>query len=424
VTPATVLSDLPLIAIGYGPRCVSPIFLAEAATGLCDLLWLVDATIVEMAEMMPLLRRFGPVIDVAEFDVPGLEIEIGRYNPAGMVTYLDARMVEFATLAERLGVLFHSPRVATALVDKVAQRKCLNEAEFDVPTCVVLPNGSAQQAVASVASELSWPAVLKPRSAQGSLHTFLANDASDAIRLLDALGPDREEMILEDYLESDPTRGSGLYADYVSVESIVTGDTISHIAVTGRFPLAENFRETGFFIPAALSQGDEDDVLREVTRAIKALGVRAGCLHTEVKFTPVGPRIIEVNGRIGGGVAEMLVRAAGVPLLELTLRVALGEQVQVHGPVPTTSIGYRLFLQPPAMSATIDAIEGLDQITEYPGVDIVSIHKVPGADLDWRDGSRNYLIAVVGTAHDLEELTAVNRLLREKVTASYTKHSQ
>ena len=39
--------------------------------------------------------------------------------------------------------------------------------------------------------------------------------------------------------------------------------------------------------------------------AIKALGVRVGFLHTEIKLTPDGPRIIEVNGRLGGSVAEM-----------------------------------------------------------------------------------------------------------------------
>ena len=45
---------------------------------------------------------------------------------------------------------------------------------------------------------------------------------------------------------------------------------------------------------------------------------------------------------------EMLDRAAGVQLVEMTLRVALGEAVAVDGPVATERIGYRFFLQPPA----------------------------------------------------------------------------
>ena len=132
-------------------------------------------------------------------------------------------------------------------------------------------------------------------------------------------------MVLEGYLADDPSRAGEPYADYVSVESVVAEGVISHLALTGRFPLAENFRETGFFIPAALNDDDQSAVLALATSAIEALGVTTGCLHTEIKFTPDGPRVIEVNGRVGGGVPEMLDRAAGVTLVEITLRVALGE---------------------------------------------------------------------------------------------------
>ena len=54
----------------------------------------------------------------------------------------------------------------------------------------------------------------------------------------------------------------------------------------------------------------------------------------------------------------MLGRAADIPLLEMTLRVALGEAIRIDGPVATERIGYRFFLQPPAVSATVAAITG------------------------------------------------------------------
>jgi biotin carboxylase len=226
-------------------------------------------------------------------------------------------------------------------------------------------------------------------------------------------------MVLEGYLPDDPTRADGPYAAYVSVESVVSGGVISHLALTGRFPLAENFRETGFFIPAALDDADQKAALELATSAIEALGVQVGCLHTEVKFTPDGPRLIEVNGRVGGGVPEMLGRAADIPLLELTLRVALGEPLRIDGPVATQRVGYRFFLQPPAVSATVAAITGLDAVSDHPGVDTITVHQGPGADLDWKDGSRNHIMAVVGSAADYTELQAVNRLLHQEVTVTY-----
>jgi hypothetical protein len=115
----------------------------------------------------------------------------------------------------------------------------------------------------------------------------------------------------------------------------------------------------------------------------------------------------------------MLDRAAGLALVEMTLRLALGEAVHVEGPVTTECIGYRFFLQPPAVSATVAAIDGIDAISEHPGVDAITVHQGPGAVLDWKDGSRNHIMAIVGTAHDYDELQAVNRLILDEVTVSY-----
>jgi len=106
-------------------------------------------------------------------------------------------------------------------------------------------------------------------------------------------------------------------------------------------------------------------------------------------------------------------------LLELTLRVALGEAIRIDGPVATKQVGYRFFLQPPAISATVATLRGVDAVSEHPTVDAVSVHRGPGANLDWRDGTRTHLIAVVGAAKDYDELQAVDRLLRQEVSATY-----
>jgi biotin carboxylase len=393
--------------------------LAEAAAGVCDLLWMIDATLPEMVPMADLLNRFGPVVDIGGLDVEQMTKALATYRPDALVTYLDAGMVGYAELAEAFGLPFHSAATAVALTDKARQRRVLADAGLPMPACHVVRPDRSERDLASIEAEVGWPAILKPRSAQGSRYTFLADDAAELARLLDALGPGRPDMVLEGYLADDPARAGGTYAAYVSVESVVTFGIISHLALTGRFPLAENFRETGFFIPAALDQAEEDAVLQLATAAIEALGISTGCLHTEIKFTPDGPRLIEVNGRVGGGVPEMLDRAAGIPLLELTLKVALGEEIRMDGPVVTERIGYRFFLQPPAVSATVATIEGIDRVSDHPDVDTISVHQGPGANLDWKDGSRTHIMAVVGSTRDYEELQAVYRLLHQEVTVTY-----
>ncbi len=414
----------PLVAVGYGPRCVPVMQVAEAAAGVCELLWMIDGSLPEMRQMTELLNRFGPVVDIHGLGIDQILDELSPpYRPDGIVTYLDANMTTFAHVAESLGLPFHSVATSLSLTDKAEQRRALKEAGVATPACVAISSGASIDDLAEAESTVGWPAVLKPRSAQGSRYTFFVNDEDHLVRLLRELGPQRPEMVLESYLPDDPSRVGEPFADYVSVESVVAQGTICHVALTGRFPLAENFRETGFFIPAALDDIDRAAVLALASSAIAALGVTTGCLHTEIKFTPDGPRVIEVNGRIGGGVAEMLDRAAGFPLLEITLRVALGEAPTLVGPVATERIGYRFFLQPPSVSATVAAIEGIDAVSDYPGVDAISVHQGPGAVLDWKDGSRNHIMAVVGTAADYDELQAVNRLLNHEVTITYANVS-
>lgn len=410
----------PLVAVGYGPRCVPVMQLTEAAARICDLLWLIDGSIPEMAQMSDLLNRFGPVVDINGLSADQILEELATpYQPDGIVTYLDASMTTFAQVASRLHLPFHSVESAAALTDKYEQRRVLGNAGLPVPPCEIVRPEQSERDLAAIEAVVGWPAVLKPRSAQGSRYTFAVHDAAQLDHLLDSLGPTRPDMVLEGYLADDPAREEGPYAAYVSVESIAAAGVISHLALTGRFPMAENFRETGFFIPAALEEADQKAALDLATSAIEALGVRTGCLHTEIKFTPDGPRVIEVNGRVGGGVPEMLGRAADIPLLELTLRVSLGEAIRIDGPVATQRVGYRFFLQPPAMSATVAAITGLDAVSDYPGVDAITVHQGPGADLDWKDGSRNHIMAVVGSAEDYTELQAVNRLLHKEVTVTY-----
>jgi biotin carboxylase len=414
----------PLVAVGYGPRCVPVMQLTEAAAGICELLWMIDGTLPEMREMTDLLNRFGPVVNIGGLGVDDLLKELSPpYRPDGVVTYLDANMSVFAQVADRLGLPFHSRATSIALTDKAEQRRVLKEAGLATPPCVIITTDQTEEELLVLGSEVGWPAVLKPRSAQGSRYTFLVEDARRLIELLHTLGPARPVMVLEGYLKDDSSHTRQPYADYVSVESVVSREVISHLAVTGRFPLAENFRETGFFIPADLRDTDTTAVLDLASSAIKALGVTTGCLHSEIKFTPDGPRVIEVNGRVGGGVPEMIKRAAGIDLVGITLRIALGEPVQLEGPVATEHIGYRFFLQPPSVSATVEAIDGLDTVSDHPGVDSITVHQGPGAILDWKDGSRNYIMAVVGSADSYGELQDVDQLLHHEVKVTYANVS-
>jgi hypothetical protein len=68
----------------------------------------------------------------------------------------------------------------------------------------------------------------------------------------------------------------------------------------------------------------------------------------------------------------------------------------------------------------VTAIDGINDFSDHAGVDTVSVHQRPGAALDWRDGSGNHIVAVVGSADDEQQLRAAYRLLHQEVTVTYT----
>jgi carnosine synthase len=60
-------------------------------------------------------------------------------------------------------------------------------------------------------------------------------------------------------------------------------------------------------------------------QTVQAFGFLGGVLHVEGKCTSKGPRIVEVNARMGGGRIHQIVEAVwGVDLIEAHLRAALG----------------------------------------------------------------------------------------------------
>lgn len=133
-------------------------------------------------------------------------------------------------------------------------------------------------------SDLELIELLRALSADGVI-TFSEYQLARAGRLANALG-------LPAVVK--PLTGAS------SRNAFSSGETISPLLVTGKFALAPPLRERGAFMPATLSEAETKAVAALAASAVLALGIRYGASHTEVKLTPDGPRVIEVNGRVGG----------------------------------------------------------------------------------------------------------------------------
>ncbi len=392
----------------------------EGARGWCDLVWLVDGEDPAAAAVLPLLRRFGVVVDALGASPKAAAQALRVHSPDGLATFFDAGMEHLAAIAAELELPFHSPEVARSLEDKLYQREALRSAGLPTPGIVALPPDADRTTVERLGSSIAYPAVLKPRKASGSWHTFPVADVGALGELWEELAAgEPEDRLVEEYLCDGSAMPQGFEADYVSVETVVVAGRMTHLAITGRFPLAAPFRETGFFIPATLGPDQQVDTLALAGQTLRALGVEHGAAHTEIKLTAEGLRVIEVNGRIGGGVPEMLRLAAGADIVTLTMRAALGWGSEVLDLPATSGVAYRFFYQPPSSARRLTAIDGLDRLKLLPGVESIFLHYPPGTEIDARHGTRTYVFAVVGWAADYAGVLAVEEFLRTQITAGY-----
>jgi biotin carboxylase len=421
------VSRLPGVVVPHGRRSLPVLQLAEGAAGLCRPIWLVDPADPDAVASRRLLERLGPIV-TTDRPFAALVADLAAAGAEAAIAFRDADLGLVARLADALGLRFHSPEVADLLTDKLAQRQALAAAGLPTPAVAHIPDPTAPSVATRLAGTVRFPAVLKPRRGSGSRQTVLVARPADLATTLAELDRTRpahrgggagEPMILEEYLPSTPGAAEGPFADYVSVETVATTDGLVHVAVTGRTPTVAPFRETGFFLPSHLDEDQTAAVLATAGAALSALGVTTGCTHTEIKLTPDGPRILEVNGRMGGGIRDLLLAASGRDLLVDDLRSALGLPVELHGLVTCQKVGYRLFYQPPLVARRLVALDGLRELAEIPGVLDVTPHLSPGEPVDPRQGTRAFLFSVVGAVDDHRDVARARRRLEELVEARY-----
>jgi biotin carboxylase len=410
------VAELPLVAVLHGPESVSPLTLVEAAADLCRLVWVVDSSEPSAPTDARLLKKIGPVVDVAGLSGAAAGARLRREEPKGIAVFNDEKIIDGAALASQLGLRFHSPATALRLTNKLAQRQALQAAGVPCPRFWELPAGLGRAALESVAGAIRYPAVVKPQCGTGSRGTTLV---SDPAALLRARRDGRDDAIVEEFLSDGAGTGNGSVTSSVSVECAVSGGTFSPLAITGRFPMASRFRETGFFTPGQVPPTEAAGIVDMAARAARALDVTDGILNVELKRTPEGPRVIEVNGRPGGPTPAVLGLAAGVRLLPMAFRVSLGQPVAFDGPLDCAAIGYLFYRQPPDGATLVTEIEGLDELGARPGVTAVKLKRNVGDTIDVDVGISGFVFSVEGRAADLAELEDTYRAAQSDVTVHF-----
>ena len=251
-----------------------------------------------------------------------------RHRVDGVLCWNELLVEQAAGLAEALG-LPGSPRTAVARCrDKRATRQALEAA--GVPQARSLPVSSAGEAVAAAAL-IGGPVVVKPRALGASVGVRRAAsarqvaDAYDhaAAAVMDGAPDFGASVLVEEYLEGEE----------VSVDSALLDGEVTPLFVARKVcGFDPYFEEVAHSVDAADPLLQDAAVLDVLRRAHRAVGYHTGITHTELRLTTAGPKVVEINARLGGDLIPLVAwYAGGVDAGQWAAAVACGRRPEPPG---------------------------------------------------------------------------------------------
>ena len=261
----------------------------------------------------------------------------------GVLAVGDRPTVLAAGVAEVLGLPGHPPHAAAIARNKQLTRECLRAAGLPVPAFVRFP---ITEDATSLATQVCFPCVVKPIALSGSRGVIRADTPGELARAIDRL---RALLQTPDVrAERDELHQHALVERFIpgreyAVEALVDRGELHLLAVFDKPDPLDGpfFEETLYITPSGVPERVQQGIVRAVTEAARAIGLRHGPVHAECRVNDEGVFVLEAAARPIGGLCARSLRFsrheedvgthghdggdATISLEELLLRHALGE---------------------------------------------------------------------------------------------------
>ncbi len=283
----------------------------------------------------------------------------------GVITSCDYYLKAVSELASAFGLPSSPVSALSASLNKYLMRVIHKEKGLSGPRFALAL--SVNDALRT-AEEVGFPAIVKPADMNGStLVQKVGNIAQlkDAISAINAIPENtRGQMrfpgaLTEEYLEGEE----------FSVECYAYRGDLRTLGVTDKkLGGRDGVVETGHMFPARLPQTARESVEKQALDSLKAIGYTDGVAHVEIRLTSDGPRVIEINPRIGGNyISELVERVTGVSPLVQMIQIALGEEpVRPEKDFKTKSAAVAFVL--PRNAGVLSGFEGGEGLARAQGV--------------------------------------------------------
>jgi biotin carboxylase len=308
--------------------------------------------------------------------------EIARHAPFDAIVAVGDRPTYLAALAAaRLGIPYNPPHAVEAARSKFLARERFRAAGLRLPSYRRYALECDRDAAAS---EAPYPCVLKPLGLAGSRGVIRANSPArflEAFERIAKLLHDPDILRLRDDQDRYVQVESFIPGREYALEGILTGGRLQTLALFDKPDPLDGpfFEETIYVTPSREPAARQHELIGVAQRAIEALGLTRGPVHIELRLNDEGAWILEVAARpIGGLCAKAMRFGGGMPLEEVILRHALGEDVSRLRLADAAS---GVMMIPIPKAGVYTGVLGVNCAAAIPGIDEVIITAKEGQKL-------------------------------------------
>jgi biotin carboxylase len=298
---------------------------------------------------------------------------LARPNPFSAVVPVDDRTtVVGAAIAQALGLRSNPVAAVSATRNKYEMRLALTKAGMPRPPYVLF---TLADDPALAAQRVPYPCVLKPTilaASRGVIRADTEGEFVAAFRRIEAI------------LKAADVAAVGAGSDQILVEGFIPGKeaALEGLLVKGGLhvlalfdkpdPLDGPFFEETIYVTPSRLPADTQTAIADLTAwAARALGLREGPVHAELRVNETGPWIIELAARSIGGLCSRTLRfGTGLTLEELILRHALGIEIES---LERERLPAGVMMIPIPRGGVLEEVRGLPAAKAVPGIEEVTI---------------------------------------------------
>lgn len=259
---------------------------------------------------------------ISTIDIPLVLETAKKHKIDGIMTLAsDMPMRTVAAVAKEMKLVGIDMDTAIKATNKAEMRKALKKYNVPIPMFFSVNTKEEYYEAVYKIKDKGYKCIVKPVDNSGSRGIDLLRDYDnstiDRAYEYSKKSSRSGELMVEEYMEGPE----------VSVETLSVNGECHVIQITDKVTTgAPYFVETGHSQPSQLSDEIKKQIMQVTIAANKAIGIKNGPSHTEIKVTADGAKIVELGARLGGDniTTHLTPLSTGVNMVECCINIALG----------------------------------------------------------------------------------------------------